>query len=51
LAPTPLGWEEAADLHTNRGMDVNRTVLFAIFCDFTTGEWRQYIPTGKNVVA
>ena len=48
---TLLGWERAADLHTTAAWTLIGLWLFAIFWHFTTGEWRQYIPTGKNIVA
>ncbi len=46
-----LGWEKAANLHTTAAWTLIGLWLFAIFWHFTTGEWKQYIPTGKNIVA
>ena len=46
-----FGWEQAANLHTTAAWTLIGLWLFAIFWHFTTGEWRQYIPTTKNVVA
>jgi len=48
---TMLGWEKAASLHTTAAWTLICLWLFAIFWHFTTGEWKQYIPTSKNVVA
>lgn len=46
---TLLGWERAANLHTTAAWTLIGLWLFAIFWHFTTGEWKQYIPTGKNI--
>ncbi len=46
-----LGWQKAASLHTTAAWTLIVLWLFAIFWHFTTGEWRQYIPTGKNIAA
>jgi len=46
-----FGWEKAADLHTTAAWTLIGLWLFAIFWHFTTGEWRQYIPTTKNILA
>ena len=46
-----FGWQKAADLHTTAAWTLIGLWLFAIFWHFTTGEWKQYIPTSKNVVA
>jgi len=46
-----FGWEKAANLHTTAAWTLIGLWLFAIFWHFTTGEWKQYIPTSKNVVA
>ncbi len=46
-----LGWEKAANLHTTAAWTLIGLWLFAIFWHFTTGEWKQYIPTSKNIVA
>jgi thiosulfate reductase cytochrome b subunit len=46
-----FGWEKAANLHTTAAWTLIGLWLFAIFWHFTTGEWKQYIPTSRNVVA
>ena len=46
-----FGWEKAASWHTTAAWTLIGLWLFAIFWHFTTGEWKQYIPTTKNVIA
>lgn len=46
---TLLGFEQAHVVHTTAAWVLIVLWLFAIFWHFTTGEWRQYIPTMKNV--
>lgn len=46
-----LGWQKAAELHTLAAWALIGLWVFAIFWHFTTGEWRQYIPTTRNVGA
>lgn len=46
-----LGFEKAHTVHTTAAWALIVLWLFAIFWHFTTGEWRQYIPTMKNVDA
>ena len=46
-----LGWERAASLHTSAAWLLIGLWLFAIFWHFTTGEWKQYIPTTEKVFA
>jgi len=46
-----FGWQKAASLHTTAAWTLIALWLFAIFWHFTTGEWRQYIPTTRNIVA
>jgi thiosulfate reductase cytochrome b subunit len=46
-----FGWETAGKLHTTAAWTLIVLWLFAIFWHFTTGEWKQYIPTTKNIVA
>ena len=46
-----FGWQKAASLHTTAAWTLIVLWLFAIFWHFTTGEWKQYIPTTRNVVA
>jgi len=48
---TLMGWQKAANLHTTAAWTLIGLWVFAIFWHFTTGEWRQYIPTTRNVVA
>ena len=46
-----IGFEDAVDLHTTAAWALITLWLFAIFWHFTTGEWRQYIPTLEKVDA
>ncbi len=46
-----LGWQRAVDLHSMAAWALIGLWVFAIFWHFTTGEWKQYIPTTKNIVA
>ncbi|MES9898063.1 MAG: cytochrome b/b6 domain-containing protein [Sedimenticola sp.] len=46
-----FGFEKAANLHTTAAWILITLWLFAIFWHFTTGEWRQYIPTLDRVEA
>jgi len=46
-----LGWQKAANLHTMAAWALITLWAFAIFWHFTTGEWKQYIPTTEKVVA
>jgi thiosulfate reductase cytochrome b subunit len=46
-----FGWEKAGNLHTTAAWTLIALWLFAIFWHFTTGEWKQYIPTTKNMIA
>jgi thiosulfate reductase cytochrome b subunit len=46
-----FGFQRAVELHTLAAWSLVTLWVFAIFWHFTTGEWRQYIPTGKNIVA
>lgn len=46
-----LGWQKAAQLHTLAAWTLIGLWVFAIFWHFTTGEWRQYIPTLRNITA
>lgn len=46
-----LGWERAANLHTTAAWTLIGLWAFAIFWHFTTGEWRQYIPTTDKLMA
>lgn len=40
-----LGWEKAVHLHSTALWALIGLWVFAIFWHFTTGEWKQYIPT------
>ncbi|MRR50611.1 MAG: cytochrome B [Rhodocyclaceae bacterium] len=46
-----FGFEKAVGYHTIAAWTLVGLWVFAIFWHLTTGEWRQYIPTSKNVVA
>ena len=46
-----LGFEPAVRLHTLAAWVLLTLWAFTIFWQFTTGEWRQYLPTHKKVVA
>lgn len=46
-----LGFERAADTHTVVAWTLVGLWVFAIFWHFTTGEWKQYIPTLQKVDA
>jgi thiosulfate reductase cytochrome b subunit len=48
---TLLGFEPAVRLHTLAAWLLLVLWAFTIFWQFTTGEWRQYLPTHKKVVA
>ncbi len=44
-----LGFAQAGQLHTSAAWALITLWVFAIFWHFTTGEWRQYIPSFKNM--
>ena len=46
-----LGFDQAVQLHSAAAWTLIGLWVFAIFWHFTTGEWKQYIPTLKNVDA
>lgn len=46
-----LGWEKAVHLHSTALWALIGLWVFAIFWHFTTGEWKQYIPTGDKFFA
>lgn len=48
---TLLGFASAVRLHTLAAWTLLTLWAFTIFWQFTTGEWRQYIPSLKNVLA
>lgn len=45
-----LPFEQAVDLHTIFALSLIGLWVFAIFWDLTTGEWRQYVPTGTGLM-
>ena len=45
-----FGWERAGTLHTTAAWTLIGLWIFAIFWHFTTGEWRQYIPTTRKIL-
>lgn len=45
-----FGFERAVDLHMIFAWTLIGLWAFAIFWHLTTGEWRQYIPTGKGLM-
>ncbi len=46
-----LGWETAVNIHRTTAWSLVTLWVFAIFWHFTTGEWKQYVPTLKKVDA
>jgi thiosulfate reductase cytochrome b subunit len=46
-----LGYESAQEVHTTAAWLLIGLWVFAIFWHFTTGEWKQYIPTADKLVA
>lgn len=46
-----FGFERAVSFHTISAWSLVGLWVFAIFWHFTTGEWRQYIPTTDRIVA
>jgi len=48
---TLFGFRTAARVHTWAAWALLTLWAFTIFWQFTTGEWRQYLPTLKNVAA
>jgi thiosulfate reductase cytochrome b subunit len=46
-----LGFEKAVEFHTLAAWTLLTLWAFTIFWQFTTGEWKQYLPSLKNVVA
>ncbi len=46
-----FGFANAGSIHTTAAWVLITLWVFAIFWHFTTGEWRQYIPTGENLTA
>lgn len=48
---TLIGFETAVTVHNFLGLSWLIAFAFFMFWIFTTGEWRQYIPTSKKMVA
>ncbi len=46
-----FGFENAVHLHNNAALILIVLIIFTIFWHLTTGEWRQYMPTTKNLKA
>ena len=46
-----FGFEQAVNLHVIGAWTLITLWVFAVFWHFTTGEWKQYIPTMKKVDA
>ena len=46
-----IGYESAVNIHNIAGWAFLVLIVFAIFWHITSGEWRQYIPTAKLVMA
>ncbi len=46
-----FGFEHAVHYHAFAAWSFLVLIVFAIFWHFTTGEWRQYVPTWKNLRA
>ncbi|MBD3169382.1 MAG: cytochrome B [candidate division Zixibacteria bacterium] len=44
-----IGYEQAVNLHNKLVWALLVLISFAIFWHFTTGEWKQYIPTVKKL--
>lgn len=45
-----FGYENAVSYHSVAAYAFIVLIVFAVFWHFTTGEWKQYIPTMKNIV-
>jgi thiosulfate reductase cytochrome b subunit len=46
-----FGFEQAVTLHNTAAYSFLVLIVFAIFWHFTTGEWRQYLPTRQHLRA
>jgi len=46
-----IGFERAVEIHTLAAWALITLWCFAIFWHFTTGEWKQYIPTTEKLAA
>ncbi|MFO8053938.1 MAG: cytochrome b/b6 domain-containing protein [Bacteroidales bacterium] len=48
---TLFEYETAVNIHNIAAISLVILIIFTIFWHFTSGEWRQYIPTTKNLKA
>lgn len=48
---TLFGFEHAVKYHNVAAISLIILIIFAIFWHFTSGEWKQYLPTAKNLRA
>ena len=46
-----FGFDQAVKYHSTAAIAFLALIVFAIFWHLTTGEWRQYLPTWKNLRA
>ncbi len=46
-----FGYDQAVRYHNTAAISFLVLIVFAMFWHFTTGEWRQYLPTWKNLRA
>jgi len=46
-----LGFQTAVDVHNTAGLTWLVAFAFFVFWIFTTGEWKQYIPTTKKMIS
>ncbi|MDH3574751.1 MAG: cytochrome b/b6 domain-containing protein, partial [Desulfobacteraceae bacterium] len=46
-----MGFEQAVDIHNFVGITWLIAFAFFVFWVFTTGEWKQYVPTTKKLFA
>ncbi len=46
-----FGYRQAVAIHNTAATAFIILIVFAIFWHLTTGEWRQYLPTRKNLMA
>jgi thiosulfate reductase cytochrome b subunit len=44
-----FGYEQAVKYHNMASLGFLVLIIFSIFWHFTTGEWKQYLPTWKNL--
>jgi thiosulfate reductase cytochrome b subunit len=46
-----FGYDQAVQYHNFASINFLVLIVFAVFWHFTTGEWKQYLPTWKNLNA